>query len=215
MHANKSTILKLAALHGDLYFHCGLKETVEQIAKHSKRVYRFTFSHQPSSGMQILGAYHSADLPYVFNIAPGGGLFPDSFTAQEMEFSNWMIDQWVAFAQTGVPHEQWQPVTANRPHPTWILNETMGVVDYEYRKQHCTFWKSLLPTGLIRTKIINYMQHESYLSYFFNALLLRMLFDKAILRIVVAVLFAVFLAFAYLLWWCCCRRKATPKQKVN
>jgi carboxylesterase type B len=99
-------------------------------------VYRYAFTHKPSSGIQTLGSYHAAELPFVFGTTPGGGLFPDSFTETEVMLSNAMIDQWTSFARSGQPDPSWPQYTL-KTEATFIFNTSLvtkaPIVDLHYK----------------------------------------------------------------------------------
>jgi para-nitrobenzyl esterase len=81
--------------------------------KVSSDVYLYWFNwHPPVQGKDIYGAFHGADLPYVFGQLTLFGIEP---TDADRTFSEFMAETWVRFASTGNPNgggiEGWQAFT--------------------------------------------------------------------------------------------------------
>ena len=78
-------------------------------------VYRYYFTAVPPSPKQTIGAFHAADVPYVFGETLP--LFPVADDAHLLERD--MGDRWFAFAATGIPdspgREAWPPYTEGAP----------------------------------------------------------------------------------------------------
>ena len=66
----------VSAINGDLYFQTGSLRLAKAFASKGHRTYKYLFDHKPLSGIQTLGAYHAAELCFVFQTAPGGFIFP-------------------------------------------------------------------------------------------------------------------------------------------
>ena len=79
-------------------------------------VYRYFFQAVPASKRQTIGAFHAAELTYVFDTALPLVPTPDDAHLLVRE----MGDRWVAFAATGVPdvpgRETWPAYTLDDPH---------------------------------------------------------------------------------------------------
>lgn len=73
-------------------------------------VYLYRYAHIDESRVgEVVGAIHTAELPYVF------GTLPDSATAQDRHISVLLMDAWVNFAKGGAPGVDWPKYTqANR-----------------------------------------------------------------------------------------------------
>jgi carboxylesterase type B len=114
-----------------------------------ENTYRYLFNHKPSSGIQVLGVYHAAELAFMFHRAMGGLLFPSSFSEEEEEFSRIMINYWANFAKFG------NPSPADQNLPTWpkfskenpatqILALQVETAN-DYKNEICDFWAGVYP----------------------------------------------------------------------
>ncbi|MFF5106664.1 carboxylesterase/lipase family protein [Streptomyces sp. NPDC000134] len=96
----------------------------------------------PLSGDFDFGAYHSADIPYLFEDEAA----EPQFTAEQHRLSAAMTDYWAAFARTGAPHgpgsPAWpahRPGDAGRPYTQSLAPRRIGPVDYR-RTHRLDFW---------------------------------------------------------------------------
>ncbi|MEU4875230.1 carboxylesterase family protein [Streptomyces sp. NPDC021608] len=94
--------------------------------------YEFADRHPPAPDLRPdfpLGAYHSAELPYLFDL---GDLRLDDGRAA---LSRRMIAAWTTFARTGTPGDDWPPF----PHTRLLKRNTFSGVDAA-AEHHCAFW---------------------------------------------------------------------------
>jgi len=83
-----------------------------------ENAYLYFFSHQPP-GPQIknLGAYHAAEIAYVFNNPQA---LRNTATNDDIQMADLMSDYWVNFASTGNPNAkglpEWKPYTQLNPN---------------------------------------------------------------------------------------------------
>ena len=80
--------------------------------------YLYLFSHRPPGPQkEILGAYHAAEIAYVFNNPQG---LRHTATKDDIHLADVMSDYWVNFASTGNPNAEglpeWKPYTQLNPH---------------------------------------------------------------------------------------------------
>ena len=80
--------------------------------------YLYFFSHRPPGPQkEILGAYHAAEIAYVFNNPQG---LRHTATNDDIQLADVMSDYWVNFASTGNPNAEglpeWKPYTQLNPN---------------------------------------------------------------------------------------------------
>jgi para-nitrobenzyl esterase len=99
----------------DHMFGLHVDHATRQHAAAGHHVYRYHFRSVPASDKQTIGAFHAADIPYVFGAALP--LIPDPADAHLLQRA--MGDRWFAFAATGVPNhpgrEDWPTYDPNEP----------------------------------------------------------------------------------------------------
>jgi len=92
-------------------------------AQAGQPVYRYLFTRTPPSPTQTLGAYHSADVPFVH----GKPMPLFDFTEEDKALSQAMGDYWVQFARSGdpnlAPHPHWPAYTADQPRQMRLGHE--------------------------------------------------------------------------------------------
>jgi len=101
--------------------------------------YSYLFTHTPSYSLPSLGAYHAAELRYVFDL-----FRYINITQGEASLTKFMMNFWSTFAKTGNPnfgggeHEQW-PIfdTSNQ---RLVLDVELSVVNV-YKTDECKFWQ--------------------------------------------------------------------------
>lgn len=94
--------------------------------------YEFADRHPPAPDLRPdfpLGAYHSAELPYLFGM--GDLRLNDGQSA----LSRRMIAAWTTFARTGKPGDDWPPF----PHTRRLARNTLSGVDAA-AEHRCAFW---------------------------------------------------------------------------
>jgi para-nitrobenzyl esterase len=92
-----------------------------------------------------LGAYHTAELQYLFKNADFFGLPQAPLSRNQMKLSNAMIDYWTQFAKTGNPNSSGEPVWLPNSGPSdefQSLIPPIPVVEHSFDvAHHCsTFW---------------------------------------------------------------------------
>jgi para-nitrobenzyl esterase len=125
-------------LSTDMFFTCGARRAARAAADaHVAPVFRYYFTHQTSSILGT-GAFHSSELPYVFDTFTAVGSNP---SAAELMLSAGMQDAWGAFARDGNPGAVngtvWPAYDANET--SIILDTTISTVD-GLKDAHCDFW---------------------------------------------------------------------------
>ena len=100
---------------GDNYVRANDHFYATYAAQRGQPVYRYLFTRTPPSPKQTLGAYHSADVPFVH----GKQMPLFDFTEQDRALAQAMGDYWVQFARSGnpnlAPHPHWPAYTADNP----------------------------------------------------------------------------------------------------
>lgn len=100
-----SSFYALSAIAGDALLKCPTFLFLEgKAATNTGPVYNYNFSHTPSWVPAILGAYHSSELPFVFNTV---GIYNP--TPAEQVLGNQMSSAWAAFAISTNPSIPSQP----------------------------------------------------------------------------------------------------------
>ena len=107
-------------------------------------VYLYQFEHAPNpfilpmTGID-LGAFHAAELPYVFGgqVQSSG---PITFTPDEQMLSDTVIDAWVRFARTGDPAGDGQDWPVTGPSHQYLILDTPARVSDGLRSDSCGFW---------------------------------------------------------------------------
>ena len=117
---------------------CPVLRTAQAASKHQP-VYAYEFAED--SGQTVpyaMGAYHSLDLPYVWDVS-----FPNNFpplTAEQKELSTQIIGRWSAFAHTGNGPD-W-PSFDRTGIVLGLTAEGLAPTPYG-RTHHCDFWAGL------------------------------------------------------------------------
>jgi para-nitrobenzyl esterase len=107
--------------------------------------YRYHFAHAPMSSLiGNLGAFHSAEIPFVFGHA--SQLEPNTPSAAEAPLSAAMQGYWYRMAQAGDPNGTgavpW-PKYDTSTEPDQVLDLTIST-ETAYKKSDCDFWDGLL-----------------------------------------------------------------------
>ncbi len=172
--SSESTPLdRASAIIGDLSFQCDAEKAALWTSRHS-RVYKYLFSHLAATSRQSLGVYHASELPFVFQITPGG-FFVSSFTDEELALSNLIIDQFVSFALSGsMTNAVSWPLFSTNSHSTLVFELPQTTIAAEYKKETCDFWRELLPNGP-KSERIDTLRAEQHHSWFFNSVVFGLL----------------------------------------
>ncbi|KAH8883118.1 alpha/beta-hydrolase [Thozetella sp. PMI_491] len=131
---NSTSLPVLAAMmttYTDETFKCPAYRGLLGANKNGVPAWTYNFSHTPScawfsaipqSSLSILGATHTSEIPFVFNLTtnmppPNGNC---SFTATEKRLASAMSSAWTSFAASGRPADPdvW---------PSWTANTSMGI----------------------------------------------------------------------------------------
>ncbi|MBT2336636.1 carboxylesterase family protein [Variovorax paradoxus] len=120
--------------------------------------YEFADATAPSyfpdmPGME-LGAFHTADLQYLFPLWHGGPLgIEKPLNQQQVKLSDQMVSAWANFARTGNPNgtgnSPWPRFTSDAGASAWMIQDLprgSSIADAEYSaRHHCDFWDSVGP----------------------------------------------------------------------
>ena len=127
---------------------CGIHDLAASLSR-TTRVWHYEFDDQappPEIGISIdIGAYHSAELQYLFGFARSDGTakYQRGLDRAEERLADEMIGRWGAFAERGEPGRGWPRFTLRRP---LVLRFQPGgselVTSYE-ADHRCGFWRSL------------------------------------------------------------------------
>jgi para-nitrobenzyl esterase len=142
----------LGASGTDGVFSCPARNADQSLSKFVP-TYTYEFNDENAPPAQALfgglltfplGAYHSAELPYLF---PGVDVFglPVTLSSQEMQLSDAMVSYWTKFAKTGDPNSFeepfWSPYSASSDEFQSLIPPT-PVVESNFNTGHrCSaFW---------------------------------------------------------------------------
>nr|WP_240653229.1 carboxylesterase family protein [Sphingomonas crocodyli] len=124
-------------------------------------VYAYEFSDRrapsifPDMPGLTLGAYHTADIQYLFPLWHGG---PDGVSrplnSQQSRLSDEIVAAWSNFARTGNPNgagnAPWPRHTEKAGSDAWLIQDhpaSSRLTDHQYAmRRHCDFWDSLTPS---------------------------------------------------------------------
>ncbi len=137
----------LSAAFGDHTFVCQEKFTSDAIARHAP-VYSYYFTYPEADfilpEMRELGAFHSAELQFLFNEPMAW--FESEFSGEELTLSHNIMDYWSQFALTGNPNGK-----VDHPWPTYNENRqrlqidlALGHTDAAESDEICNFWHGLM-----------------------------------------------------------------------
>ena len=118
------------------------------LAQHT-RTYGFEFDDPNAPpGVQAgmpSGAYHTADVQYLFTYSPPQG----AFTPEQEALSNQMMRWWAAFAKRGAPLERgepfWPRFDAASEQVMSLRPGGSALIDDFAADHHCDFWETLAP----------------------------------------------------------------------
>ncbi|MEU9556513.1 carboxylesterase/lipase family protein [Streptomyces fumanus] len=145
-----SPALAWAAVITDRMWARGTQTMHDTLARHVP-VYAYEFADRrapmflPLPGDFDFGAFHSADIPYLFEDEAA----EPRFTPRQRALSAAMTQYWAAFARTGAPHgpglpgwPDYRPGDAGRPYTQSLAPRRIGPVDY-HRTHHLGFWNRI------------------------------------------------------------------------
>lgn len=135
----------LAAVLGDEFMSCNIHEVSDWLSPWAP-VYAYTFTYPDAAfvlpEMRKLGAFHSAELQFVFH-APMNW-FRSYFSGDELKLSNAMMDYWSQFAHTGNPNRAEQlvwPLYAEQKNQM-MFDRKLSIANNS-KQEACAFWRSL------------------------------------------------------------------------
>lgn len=128
---------------GDGLFVCPTKGVAAYFAAGGMPTFLYSFQHTFVSAFGNIGAFHSAEIPFVF----GNAEYGTSLSADEQLLSQAMQRYWTRFAAAGDPNGTnavaWPPyLLATDSNLNLYLTITSGT---GYKKAKCDFWFSLTP----------------------------------------------------------------------
>jgi para-nitrobenzyl esterase len=128
--------LAWADLLDDLQFACPARAYSGAHAAAGNPVWRYVYTHVFANATAPLGAFHGADIAFVFGPSP-------TFTAGETDLSAQVQRQWARFAAGGDPNggadPPWPRRTANDDVAIELDDVRRGLIS-DYRKTTCDFW---------------------------------------------------------------------------
>lgn len=135
----------LSAVLGDGFMACNIHQISNALSKWTP-VYAYTFTYPDASfvlpEMRKLGAFHSAELQFVFH-APMNW-FRSHFSGDELNLTNAMMDYWARFAYTGNPNRsELLPWPLYSDDKKQILFDRQLSIANNSKRDACTFWQSL------------------------------------------------------------------------
>jgi para-nitrobenzyl esterase len=89
-------------------------------------VYLYDHPYPGANNGPIFGAFHTAEVPYVFGTL---GLGPRKFTDMDRTVARQLQDHWLAFMRTGdpsLPSMPWKPVSKDSGTEVMGLGKTYG-----------------------------------------------------------------------------------------
>ena len=142
----------LGASGTDGLFSCAARVADQSLAKFVPTyTYEFNDENAPPSQSDFgglltfpLGAYHSAEIPYLFNTGNIFGL-PELLSPQQRRLSRAMVNYWTQFAKTGNPNSAGEPLWSLYNASTdqfQSLIQPVPVVESNFDSSHqcSTFW---------------------------------------------------------------------------
>jgi para-nitrobenzyl esterase len=128
---------------GDAVLACPVIEGAKVLARHTK-VFLYHYEHEPNPFVLpmegiALGAFHAAELPYVFggSVQSSGGIV---FTEAEQRLSELMMDAWARFAARGRPGSAalaWPRLDRRARHRVFDTPPALG---QDLKRDVCGFW---------------------------------------------------------------------------
>ncbi|XP_069701931.1 uncharacterized protein [Periplaneta americana] len=120
-------------------------------------VFSHTSSHGHYTGVKIDKSIHGEELPYVFGVPLGSGMFPSHYHYNEPErqLSQAIMTFWTNFAKTGNPNVPQREPFLSHYELEWseydVVNQTyfnLGIppkIGHHYRQKMMDFWNNRLP----------------------------------------------------------------------
>ena len=120
----------------DLQFACPTTAISRNHGTAANSVWRYVYTHVFAGPLALYGAFHGADIAFVFGPLP-------TATAGEADLATQMQRQWTQFAASGDPNgvglPNWPRRTANDDVAIEFDDIARGLIQ-DYRKPYCDFW---------------------------------------------------------------------------
>eukprot|EP01006_Ploeotia_vitrea_P009651 TRINITY_DN2343_c0_g1_i1.p1 TRINITY_DN2343_c0_g1~~TRINITY_DN2343_c0_g1_i1.p1 ORF type:complete len:617 (+),score=273.68 TRINITY_DN2343_c0_g1_i1:3-1853(+) len=150
-----SYLESLILLISDRVFICGQRRLARHLSRVGQPVYYYSFNRAPANGIvqlhPFLGAFHFAEVPFVFGNVPQHQGLVTKFTADEAVLSQNMQDYWLRFASAGSPNSRVDGGTAPKLWPRYTYandaNINLDVKITESTKlydEQCDLWDEQL-----------------------------------------------------------------------
>ncbi|MBK8481781.1 MAG: carboxylesterase family protein [Proteobacteria bacterium] len=133
----------ISTLVGDAVFVCGVRRTARALVAAGATVYGYAFMRAPDDVRLVtlpLGAYHGAEVFFLFDRPEGYG----TFTAGERALAEQMAGYWTRFARDGAPggdQPAWPRFTAAGDELLRLDLEPTTIS--AWKRAECDFWDSL------------------------------------------------------------------------
>lgn len=131
------------AVVGDSAFVCATRRLARDLAAAGATVYGYAFTHAPVEAKPValpLGAYHGAELPFLFNRPE----FYGAFTEGERALAQQLIGYWTRFARDGAPGGDTPPWPPFDPGSDTILRLDLSSSTISgWKRSDCDFWDGL------------------------------------------------------------------------
>jgi para-nitrobenzyl esterase len=140
----ESPLAAMIAVTTDATFTCSTRNIVRALVEgQSEPVYRYFYTHSNETGpLRFLGAFHGAELFYVFGQLGTTNATP---SAAEQQLSDTMIGYWSRFAASGDPNgrgaPQW-PASKKGADP-YLQLDTQPTAGDGVRTAQCDLWSTL------------------------------------------------------------------------
>jgi para-nitrobenzyl esterase len=139
----------LSAVESDAHYTCNTRNLARAASGGGRpRVWRYLFAHhyENDAGINAMGAFHSAELPFVSgNLQTLTAGIPYSPSVAETTLANEMMGYWARFAATGDPNgsgaAQWLPYDAGEN--ILQLDDSIVTLAGGYRNAQCDFLSTL------------------------------------------------------------------------
>ena len=95
-----------------------------------------------------MGAYHTAELQYLFPLFHGGQGTPHPLNAEQERLSDEMVGYWTAFARNGAPDRaglpSWPAYSAERDNVQALDLSGSKTIDDYGKEYDCAMWDGIL-----------------------------------------------------------------------